>query len=129
MKASELLKNIEEYLKYQEKLDKRNMVRDHARIRISCEFNKLKVFYTLTYIDHVDLSNDRKVLELSNRADDLIPLNCMCDELRENGDADLAFIVYDDEGNRIIGFGENDKFFTSLQNHIPSTLRIELEMQ
>lgn len=127
MKAAELLKNIEEYVKYQEKLDKRNMVRDHAKIRILCEFNKLKVFYTLTYIDHIDLSNDRKVLELSNSADNPIPLNRMCDKLRENSDADLAFIVYDDEDNRIIGFGENDKFFTDLRNHIPSTLCIELE--
>ena len=126
MKAGELLKQIERYLQYKEKLDKKHMPDDDAKIRISCNFNKLKVFYTLTSITPIHFNHCNSILELSNHNDNEISLNNMCNELRENSDMDIAFIIYDDEGNHITGIGGNGKFDINIRNGISITLCVEV---
>lgn len=127
MKAGELLKQIEIYLQYKEKLDKKHMPDDDANIRISCNFNKLKVFYTLTSITPIHFNHCNSILELSNHNDNEISLNNMCNELRENSDMDIAFIIYDDEGNPITGIGENGKFDINIRNITSISLYIDVE--
>ena len=127
MKAGELLKQIELFLQYKEKSDKKHMPEDNARIRISCEFNKLKVFYDLGSIVPIHFDNGCQVLELSNYSDNCMSLNTLCNELRENSDMDVSFIIYDDESNRITGFGENDNFVININNHVPTTLYVNVE--
>lgn len=126
MKAGELLKQIESYL-YKEKLDRRRMLDDDAKIRISCKFNKLKVFYSLTSITPIHFNHCNSILELSNHNDNEISLNNMCNELRENSDMDIAFIIYDDEDNHITAIGENDKFDIDINNITFRSLYVDVE--
>lgn len=127
MKAGELLKQIERYLRYKEKLYKKHMPDDDAKIRISYNFNKLRVFYTLTSITPIHFNHCNSILELSNHNDNEISLNNMCNELRENSDMNIAFVIYDDEGNHITGIGENDKFDININNITSRSLYIDVE--